>query len=77
MSSAAYSNVTETERRKIANHMTHRPETTYKAYSAKNRRSAVESVSKMNGLYSDVYACSTSETANNQECDALFPALRP
>ena len=71
MSSAAYSNVTETERRKIANHMTHRPETAYKAYSAKNRRSdAVESVSKMNDLmYGDVYGCSTSELANNQECD--------
>ena len=51
MGSVAYSNVNEAQRRKIANHMTHRPETAYKAYAAKNRRSdAVESVSMMNDL---------------------------
>lgn len=51
MSSAAYGSVSEAQRRQIANHMTHRPETAYRAYSAKNRRSdAVESVSTMNDL---------------------------
>ena len=51
MGSVAYSSVGETQRRKIANHMTHRPETAYKSYSAKNRKTdAVESVSMMNSL---------------------------
>ena len=51
MSSAAYSTVSESQRRKIANHMTHRPETAYKAYSAKNRKTdAFESVSTMRAL---------------------------
>ena len=48
MGSTAYGSVSETQRRKIANHMTHRPETAFKAYSAKNRRSeALESVNVM------------------------------
>ena len=51
MGSAAYGNVNESQRKKIANHMTHRPETAFKAYAANNRRTdAVESVSVMADL---------------------------
>ena len=51
MGSAAYDSVSETQRRKIANHMSHRPETAYKTYAAKNRKSdALESVSVMKYL---------------------------
>ena len=48
MGSTACGSVSEIQRKQIANHMTHRPETAYKAYTAKNRRSeAAESVSVM------------------------------
>ena len=51
MGSKAYSRASETERRKIANHMTHRPDTAFNAYSAKKRSSdALTSVSMMSGL---------------------------
>ena len=47
-STAAYSGLTETERRRVANHMTHRPETAFKAYAAKNRKAdAVSSVNRI------------------------------
>ena len=40
-SSAACSTLDEVDRRRVANHMTHRPETAFKAYSAKARHSLV------------------------------------
>ena len=47
-STAAYNDLPELERRQVANHMTHRPETAFKAYAAKNRRAdAVRSVERM------------------------------
>ena len=50
-STVAYSTLSEVERKKVANHMTHRPETAYKAYAAKNRRAdALETVSKMKNV---------------------------
>ena len=50
-STAAYSSLSEVDRRRVANHMTHRPETAYKAYAAKNRRvDATESVKRMKGI---------------------------
>ena len=46
MGSEAYSRASQTESRKIANHMTHRPDTAFKSYSAKNRFSeALASIS--------------------------------
>ena len=73
MGSAAYDSVSETQRRKIANHMSHRPETAYKAYAAKNRRSdAVESVSVMNSLMYGPRPNTTQnrEGENGNEMDA-------
>ena len=49
MGSMAYSCLSEPERRKVANHMTHRPETAFRAYIAKNKPGhAIETVSVMN-----------------------------
>ena len=51
MGSMAYGCLTEPERRKVANHMTHRPETAFRAYTAKNKRGhALETVGVMNQL---------------------------
>ena len=50
-STAAYSDLSELERKNVANHMTHRPETAFKAYAVKNRRADTkESVSTMKGV---------------------------
>ena len=47
-STAAYDHLNETERRKLASHMTHKPDTQFRAYSAKNRRSdATKTVQRM------------------------------
>ena len=47
-STAAYDHLSETERRKLASHMTHKPETQFRAYSAKNRRNdATKTVQRM------------------------------
>ena len=51
MGSLAFNDLTEAQRRRIANHMTHRPGTALKAYSAKNKPShALETVSAMHSL---------------------------
>ena len=48
VSTAAYDELSDTERRKLAAHMTHRSETQFRAYSAKNRREeATKTVQKM------------------------------
>ena len=61
-STAAYSSLSEVDRRRVANHMTHRPETAYTAYAAKNRREdAAQSVKKMKAV---MYGKVTPETAN-------------
>ena len=50
-STAAYSSLSECDRRRVANHMTHKPETAYKAYAAKNKSSdATSSVRQMKGI---------------------------
>ena len=50
-STAAYSDLSELERKNVANHMTHRPETAFKAYAVKNRRAdAKKSVSTMKAV---------------------------
>ena len=49
--STAFDQLYDSERRKLATHMTHRSETQFKAYSAKNRRSeATKTVERMSQI---------------------------
>ena len=59
-STAAYDELNDNERRKLAAHITHRSETQFRAYSAKNRRAeAAKTVEKNEAVTAQRYAAST------------------
>ena len=67
-STAAYDELNETERRKLASHMTHRSETQFRAYSAKNRRvEAAQTVEKMKQVLYGPEEYSSKETAASSD----------
>ncbi|KAF0310471.1 Cell surface glycoprotein 1 [Amphibalanus amphitrite] len=64
-STAAYDDLTDSERRKLADHMTHRSATQFRAYSAKNRRAeATKTVQKMKQV---LYGC--DETTDTEDSE--------
>ena len=86
-STAAFDKLDDEERRKLATHMTHRSDTQFKAYSAKNRRSeATKTVERMGQiLYGAAEASSTvpssagalrRETFNSQELSLIEAEAR-
>ena len=77
-STAAYSSLSELDRKRVANHMTHRPETAYKAYAAKKRRSdAAQSVQQMKTvMYGEGAAAEDSMqlVSCSQDCANTVPS---